>query len=525
MAAPSHRAARYGHARGAWIRPAGRHAKPRGRSHRGAGPRGIERGALDKKVRRGTLWSALNTLILRIANFSSTVVLARTVFGPHAFGLYAASMVILNLLLSANEMGVSLAIVRWEGNVRKFAGTVFTLSVASSTLLYGALYGAAPVLARMLGSPDATGMVRIICLCVIIDGLTCVQLAVLTREFAQRRIFVVQTLNFVVSTGVTFWLAFSGVGPDSFAWGSVAGCSAALVAATIASPFLVLPGWNIRQARRLLRFGLPLAGASLLLLGVYNVDSVVVGSTLGPVALGLYALAFNISSWPVRATSEAARRISFAGFSRLAGSSQALADGFTRVIGLAAAVAVPPCVILSTLAGPLIRLLYGERWVSAAPVLVLLCALGLMRVIYELSYDCLAAVGQRPALLGIQAWWLIALIPSLLVGAHLRGIVGVGIGHALVAGLLVGPVFMWWLSRSGIPVRSVLLVCVRPFAGGALMAVFSELVSHVMGQGLLGIATAALAGALVYVPVILPMRALLRSKPQDVASTTLRSAA
>ena len=73
---------------------------------------------LGQKVKSGARWSMMNTVVIRIANFATGVLLARTVFGPEAFGLYAVSQVILAVLLSANELGVSLAIVRWEGDVR-----------------------------------------------------------------------------------------------------------------------------------------------------------------------------------------------------------------------------------------------------------------------------------------------------------------------------------------------------------------------------------------------------------------------
>ena len=82
--------------------------------------------------------------------------LARTVFGPKVYGLYAVSQIVLAVLLSANELGVSAAIIRWEGDIRSFARTVFTLSMATSTALYLALYVTAPSVARLLGSPDAT---------------------------------------------------------------------------------------------------------------------------------------------------------------------------------------------------------------------------------------------------------------------------------------------------------------------------------------------------------------------------------
>jgi PST family polysaccharide transporter len=478
---------------------------------------GGEQEGLGHKVKRGARWSLANTAVMRVATFATTILLARTVFGPQAFGLYAVSQVILAVLLSANEMGVSLAIVRWDGDVREFAPTVVTLATASSVLLYCVLYVLAPQAASLLGTPTATEMIRVLSLCVIIDGLACVPLALLTRTFAQRRLMAVNGLNFVISTGVTLWLAFAGWGAISFAWGSVAGCTAALIAALFSAPFLALPGWNSGQARKLLRFGLPLAGASLLMLGVFNVDSAIVGAMLGPVSLGLYQLAFNISGWPSRSISEAARRVSFAGFSRVAHSADLLTDAYARAIGLVMTAAVPACVLLAALAEPLIRTVYGQRWTPAAPVLTWLAILGLFRVAYELTYDCLAAAGKRPTLLGVQGWWLAVLIPILLIGARTRGIVGVGIGHVLVAGPLVLPAFLWALSRCGIGVRPVLAACWRPVLGGVIMVTVAELVLHATGETTAGAAMAAGAALAAYLPVVFPMRGLLRRRPAPAA--------
>src|SRR5262249_29572140 len=139
-----------------------------------------ERG-LGSKVAAGARWSALNTAIVRVCNFMVGALLARTVFGPSAWGLYAVSQIVL-----AIQLGVSSAIIRWDGNIRSFARTVCTLSVASSTLIYVVLYITAPAVARLLGSPAATSMLRLLCICVIIDGLAAVPLALINREFAPR---------------------------------------------------------------------------------------------------------------------------------------------------------------------------------------------------------------------------------------------------------------------------------------------------------------------------------------------------
>lgn len=470
---------------------------------------------LGRKIRVGTRWSMLNTMVVRIGTFMVSVLLARTVFGPRVWGLYAVSQLILAILLSANELGVSAAVIRWEGDVRAIVRTVLTMSVVSSIVIYALLYVAAPDIARVLGSPAATTVVRVICLCVIIDGFAGVPLALLDRNFSQGRRMLVDLANFVVGTGLTLWLAFAGHGALSFAWGSVAGCLAALAVAAVAAPYVVVPGWDSGTVRQLLRFGLPLAGASLLTLGVVNVDSAIVGATLGPVMLGLYQLAFNISSWPVVTISQVVSRISFAGFSRVADNGRVMADAFNRGLALLVALTVPACVLLGTLAEPLIRTIYGSRWTPAAHVLSLLAVLGLMRVAYGLVYTCMAAAGQRHALMWVQALWLGALIPALIVGARVRGITGVGIGHVVVAGVLVGPAFLWSLSRIGIGARSIARACWRPLFGGVVMAATSLLVTHLAGTGPPGLAAAIVAAIAIYGSIVFPMRTLLRNPLQE----------
>jgi PST family polysaccharide transporter len=470
---------------------------------------------LNRKVASAARWSLINTVVRRVGTFASGVVLARLFFGPREWGLYAVGLLVLAMLLSLNEMGVSLALVRWEGDIKRFAPTVLTLSTASSTAFYVLLYVTAPTVARLLGSPDATLMLRLLCISVIIDGIACVPLAKLNREFEQFWRTAVDILNFAVNTAVTIVLAAMHVGAIAFAWGSLAGNIVALVGFSLAAPGMLRFGWNRQQAKELYKFGLPLAAASLLTLGIVNLDSVVVGSILGPAALGLYAMAFNMSSWPVRMVSETARRVSFAGFSRLADSPAEFAAGFTRALSLVVAASVPMCVLLGVLADPVIRFVYGDQWGGAAMALQWLVVLGFVRVTVELAYDGIAA-RKRKTLMLMQGWWLFSLVPVLIWFAHVWGIDGVAAGQALVAGLLVAPVFLFVLSGLGIRAAGVARVCVLPFLGGLAMGVAAWAVHRLAGGGFLGLALAGVAGVAVYLPFILPLLRSLRAKPQPL---------
>jgi hypothetical protein len=56
----------------------------------------------------------------------------------------------------------------------------------------------------------------------------------------------------------------------------------------------------------------------------------------------------------------------------------------------------------------------------------------------------------------VQIAWLIALVPALVVGALFRGIAGVGIAQVCVVLVVVTPMYLWRLSRSGVRARQVL---------------------------------------------------------------------
>ncbi len=93
--------------------------------------------------------------------------------------------------------------------------------------------------------------------------------------------------------------------------------------------------------RPLLKFGLPLAGASILVFAIGYADQLVAGGTLGATALGFYVLAFNLSSWPQQIFSQPLRNVAPATFARLQHEPEAMRSAFRSIIGLLAAVTFP----------------------------------------------------------------------------------------------------------------------------------------------------------------------------------------
>ena len=191
---------------------------------------------------------------------------------------------------------------------------------------------AAPFFCAAMGAPDATAIVRVLAASVVIDGVVATSAALLQRDFRAGRRMAIDQVNSWLGAIVSISCALAGMGAMSLAVGRH---RAALVAAVMfihAEP--VRFGFDREIARKLLRFGVPLAASSVVVFGVKFVDQFIVGSLLGPVALGFYVLAFNLSNWPVRVFSQPVRDVSPAAFSRLRGDPPALRSAFVSSVGL-----------------------------------------------------------------------------------------------------------------------------------------------------------------------------------------------
>lgn len=453
--------------------------------------------ALGGVASRALTWSFVNTAVSRLGTLTIGIVLAR-LLGPEAFGTFAVATVALVAVLSFNELGVSLAIVRWQGDPKVIAPTVTTISVVSSLLLTIGGYLAAPGFAAAMGDPGATDVVRLMMVCILINGLVATPAALLQREFLQGRRMLIDQVNVWVGAILSVGLALTGMGAMSLAIGRVTGTVLAAILFIRYSPMPLRFGFDRTQARHLLRFGLPLAGSSIIVFAVGYADQLTAGAMLGTTALGYYVLAFNLASWPVSMFSQPLRSVAPAAFSRLQHDREAMTGALRSIIGLLAAVTVPICLLLAGAAAPIIDVVYGQVWAPAAPVLTWLAILAAFRIFFELAYDYLVVLGRSHVIFTIQIVWLVVLIPGLLLGASVWGLTGLAGVQVFIAALVIVPLYLWEFRKSGLAVSAVGRRARLPVVAGVVVGLVAAGISRVLGQQLL----ACVAAGIVCVAVI-----------------------
>jgi PST family polysaccharide transporter len=369
----------------------------------------------------------------------------------------------------------------------------------------------APVLADVASTPKATAVIRVLCLGVLVDSsLQIVPAASLQRTFRQDLWVIVELTRIVVLATVTVVLASRGVGVWSLVWGSLAGQCALTTATTLLARVPIRYGFDRQMAKELVRISAPYSLAALVSAALLNVDYLVIGHQLGTVAVGIYLIAFNVSSWPTTLVGQAVRAVSIPSFSQLRQSGGDLGAVVQRALILLFAGALPFVAVLIAMPELAISTLYGTKWVGGAVALHFLALLSIVRLIDGLADDAFFACGRSGWILAKNLVWIVLLVVGLPIGAHFDGIRGVGIGHALVATVVVMPVVCWLLARLGMWNRRLLFVATALSGAAAIAGTAGWFVVHHVDAPRLVLA--ALGGAVVcvvYATLIAPMRRLI----------------
>jgi lipopolysaccharide exporter len=455
--------------------------------------------SLDRAVRSGLKWSAANSLVLRLCSLLLGILLAR-ILTPEEFGTFAVALTVQTLVMSLGDLGLGTQLIRtrdFEGS----APTIAALGALSGLALAGAMVAFSPWIATVMGSPDSAAAIAVLGVTVAFGGLGVVPFALIQREIRQRLLLLITAADFLVSTSVTLTLVLiADQGALGLAIGRLAGQTTATLLMFLLTKRRPTYAWDPSQMVTAARFGLPIAGANVLSWATLGLPTAVIARDAGAAQLGLYVLAFNVSSWPMTALGQAVRSVALPGFSRTLDGDQVIV--LRRSLRLTWTVALPVGVALAVLAEPLILTLYGAPWRGAWTVLAVLGVFGSLRVAFDMFASFLLAHGQPRRIFVVQTTWFAMLLPALLVGVRFGGILGAALAQLFVVVLVALPLYLQGLRRVGISLRVIARPLVRPTLATSAAAAAGWAVTVVTPAPAIDLVVGGLVGAVVYAGVM-----------------------
>lgn len=445
-----------------------------------------------------TLWGGVNVALGRIVQFATTIIVARMI-APEHFGALAVAIVVQTIATNMAELGATAALARGNGDPDRIAPTVFSISLVTSAVMTAGALAFAPALAAAFDDPAATPVIQVLSFTILLQGIGAVPSTMVWREFLQKPRVVVDVGSVVVVLALVVPMALDGWGAMALAWSRVGGQLFATVGYWIIAPKRYAPGFDRAVAVEVLRLGMPLAMANLVVFVTLNLDYLLIGRLLDPAALGLYLLAFNLAGLPSSVITAVIRATAVPTFGRLfaEGTLGPLAGRFIAGVSYCA---FPISAMIIALSQPLIVTAYGQAWAPAGIALATLGVFGAARILVELFADLSVGAGRTVWLFWVQVAWLVALIPALSFGIQWWGIAGAGVAHAAVAFLVVIPLYLAVLSSVlGVRAGELMRGSIAPLLAAAVAGSLARLATMNITEPWMGLLLGSCLGGAIYV--------------------------
>ena len=310
---------------------------------------------------RALVWSYIGTVARLITQFVIGVVFAR-LLNPHDFGVAAAGWMIVNLVSLIADGGAAAYLIQKDKVTAEDLGEAFSwqmligLTLAAIFLTFSGLY------ADAMGVSGAVDCLRVISIVFFVQSVGVVPTALLKRTMDFKALHIITVATYLIANVmVGLPLAMYGSGAWALVWAQVAQSLLYSVLVYFKSDKIMpirpaAPRWVSGS------FGLKVVADNSITWVLMNVDALIIGKVIGPVALGIY----NRSSALIQPFGTAI----VGGLQGVLYSSAAATHRETKNVGvnmlyalsLVSLLCSPIVIFLASAASDLVQLVYGSKW-------------------------------------------------------------------------------------------------------------------------------------------------------------------
>ncbi len=397
-----------------------------------AGPAADGASGFGRRFLLGTMQLSAGGWVVSIINLAIGVALTR-ILGPEAFGLFAFVFAINELINIIGAFSIGSALIQSRHESQSLYDSALAISAALGLAGMAIAFCGAFVLYVYRGPQEAWFLI------VLGGARILVLLSQIPRAKLERslRYGTVTTLSIVESSIpnlAALGLAYIGFGAWALVWREV------LIGGLMFALESGASGYRFRgkieriSSQQLMRFAKPMFFAHGIAVVVERADRIAIGAFMGNAAAGLIDRGRFIAEMG-RVVIRPVERSSFNLFSRLQEDYDRLSRSFSLVSYFLIRVMFASSVVLALTPVESVRLIYGEEWLAAAPILKWLAIYAALVPMFGMIRVLVIAQDKVPRIALISGLQAGLLIPATIAAGYYDSLQGAAIAVVVVAGL------------------------------------------------------------------------------------------
>jgi polysaccharide transporter, PST family len=387
----------------------------------------FSKGLLSDQLINNISWLGIAELVNRIFRLGTTVTLAR-MFTPQDYGILSIVFIIFEFAhVFTLRGGIGAKIIQAdEKDLKTICDTAYWLNWIICIVLFFIQFLVAFAVANFYGNNKLTLPICTISVVYLMLPFYSIQGALIQRENRLKILALGNVTQSILGNIITVVFAILGMGVWAAVWASILSTPIWIIINSKYHPWRRPQNFKLKEWRSITNFGKNIVGVEFLNKLRLNIDYIIIGKFLGIEALGLYYFAFNAGSGISLNIITTIMSAIFPYICAVRENYTEFKQRYFNSLKKIAFIVVPMIFAQSILAQFYVPIIFGEKWRSAIPILVLICLSVIPRPFASASSLLLNAVDKSDISLYGDTIFTILFIITLLIGVH-WGIFGVAI--------------------------------------------------------------------------------------------------
>ncbi|MFW9780567.1 MAG: MOP flippase family protein [Candidatus Heimdallarchaeota archaeon] len=423
---------------------------------------------LREKTVKGFFWTGTAKILEQLSHWVISIILARLLF-PTDYGLMAMAMIFMQFFHHFREFSIGGAIVQKKEIDNLCINSAFWFLCFTGLVAFALIFLSSDFIGMFFKENRLPEILIVLGLTLILSSLTSVPISLLSKELHFDKVALARTFSIVTMGLVSVLFAYLGHG----VWSLVYGAITRNLILTVLSFYFARwkPGfeYSFESIKPLFSFGIPMTGAKFLTYLIQNADYFIVGKFLGGELLGLYYMAFNLSSKPIGQVAFLINEVNYPVFSKLQDSMDELKNHFLTSTRYLTLIVFPAMIGLFLIADDFVITLLGEKWVPMVATFKILSIVGIFKSLEVLITPLLYGKGESRIVFRYSLISAIVLTLSFLVGVKF-GISGVAFSWLVAYPPLLLYILLLGLKEIGISLIDYIKSVIPAVSGTVFMA-------------------------------------------------------